>query len=401
MSAVSAGRAKVILAVLFLGSFVLGTAELIVPGVLNLVAADLAVPIPAAGMLVTANALGLALGGPLLTAVTIRLPRRAILTGVLGLFAAANLALVLTDDYSLILAARVLSGAAQGLFIAVALEAGTSIVPPERMGRAISAVVSGFTVAAALGVPLGTTAGQALGWRGTFAAIVVLAALTLVAIAVIVPPVPASTGGIGSQARYALAPRVLAVLGFGVLLCAAIFATLTYLAPFLEQVTGVSGTSISVFLLVYGVATAFGSFGGGRFADRDASRTLIVGSCGLALSLLTLFLAGSIAALVVVALLALGIFGMAMVPAMQYRVVRLAGPGAQFAQSLPASFTNLGVAFGSAAGGMALSGFSPAATVLTGFVFACAAAVVAWATAFLRPPPVRELPHAGEAARIR
>ncbi|RZQ59601.1 MFS transporter [Amycolatopsis suaedae] len=382
----SPGRTWLVLVVLFLCTFVLGTAELIVPGMLNLMAADLHVSIPAAGMLVTANALGLALGGPALTALTIKLPKRTILTGALALFVMANLVLVLTDDYSLFIVARVLAGAAQGLSIAAALEVGSSIVPRERMGRAISVVISGFSVSAALGVPLGTLAGQALGWRGTFTAIVVLAALALVAIIGVVPQVPAGGGGVGSQARHAFAPRVLAVLGFGFLLCAAVFAALTYIVPFLEQVTGVSGTLISLFLLAYGAATAFGSFGGGRFADNDAARALIIGSCALAASLLVLFLAGAVAALVVLALLALGVFGMAMVPVMQYRVVTLAGPGAQLAQSLPASFANLGVALGSTAGGVAIGAFSAGAAVLTGFGFACATVVVAWATSFLKPP---------------
>ncbi|SFQ70013.1 Predicted arabinose efflux permease, MFS family [Amycolatopsis arida] len=400
MNTVSPNRTRLVLIVLFLGTFILGTAELIVPGMLNLMAADLDVSIPAAGMLVTANALGLALGGPVLTALTIRLPKRTILSGALSLFLVANLVLVLTDDYSLFLVARVLAGAAQGLAIAAALEVGTSIVPPERMGRAIAVVISGFSVSAALGVPLGTLAGQSLGWRGTFIAIVVLAALTLAAVIAVVPPVPASGGGIGSQARYAFAPRVLAVLGFCFLMCAAEFAALTYIVPFLEQVTGVSGTLISVFLLAYGVATAFGSFGGGRFADSDAPRALIIGSCGLAISLLVLYLAGAIAAVVVLALLAMGVFSMGMVSVMQYRVVSLAGPGAQLAQSLPASFANLGVALGSTAGGIAIGGFSTAAAVLTGFGFACATVVVAWATSFLKPPTVsgRPLPEKAPAA---
>ncbi|WP_218951955.1 MFS transporter [Amycolatopsis anabasis] len=393
----SPSRAGLVLVVLFLGTFVLGTAELIVPGMLNLMAADLDVSIPAAGMLVTANALGLALGGPVLTALTIRLPKRTILTGALGLFVMANLVLVLTDDYSLFLVARVLAGAAQGLAIAAALEVGTSIVPPERMGRAIAVVISGFSVSAALGVPLGTLAGQALGWRGTFTAIVVLAALTLVAVIGVVPPVPASGGGIGSQAKYAFAPRVLAVLGFCFLMCAAEFAALTYIAPFLEQVTGISGTVISLFLLAYGAATAFGSFGGGRFADSNAPRALIIGSCGLAISLLVLYLAGAVAAVVALALLAMGIFSMGMVPVMQYRVVSLAGPGAQLAQSLPASFANLGVAFGSAAGGVAIAGFSAATTVLTAFAIACATTVVAWATSFLKPPTASGRPRTEQA----
>lgn len=156
----SPGRARLALGVLFLGMFVLGTAELLVVGVLDLIAADLRVSIPAAGTLVTAYAAGLAIGGPILTALTIKLNRRAVLLGALLLFAVANLPLVLVTDYGLFLTARVVAGALQGVFIGAAFAAGIAVVPPERMGRAMSVVISGVTVSAALGSPLGTLVGQ-------------------------------------------------------------------------------------------------------------------------------------------------------------------------------------------------------------------------------------------------
>jgi MFS transporter, DHA1 family, inner membrane transport protein len=156
---ISPDRANLALSTLFLGMFVLGSAELLVVGVLNLVAADLGVSIPAAGTLVTGYALGLALGGPALTAVTIRLDRRTVLLGTLVLFVLANLVAVLVASYGLFLVARVVTGALQGLFIATAFAAGVAVVPAERVGRAISVVVAGVAVSAALGVPLGDAAG--------------------------------------------------------------------------------------------------------------------------------------------------------------------------------------------------------------------------------------------------
>jgi DHA1 family inner membrane transport protein len=293
---------------------------------------------------------------------------------------------VLTTSYGLFLAARVGAGAFQGLFIAAAFVAGTAVVPPERMGRAISVVFSGVAVSAALGVPLGTLVGQALGWRGSFVAIVVLSVIALIAALVVVPSVPSTDGGAGDQARYAFAPRVLAVLALNVLVFASLFAALTYIVPFLESVTGVSGPLISVFLLAYGVATAVGSFGGGRFADRNAARTLVVATAGTAVSLLALYLVGAIAVLVALVLVAWGLFAFGMVPSLQYRVVSLAGSGGGLAQSLPASAANLGIAFGSFAGGVAIGAFTASAAVLTGLVIAVIAVVIAWATGFLTPP---------------
>jgi DHA1 family inner membrane transport protein len=140
----SAARTNLALAALFLGMFVLGSAELLVVGVLNLVAADLQVSIPAAGTLVTGYALGLAIGGPILAALTIKLDKRTVLIGTLILFILGNLVAVWAATYGPFLAARVITGALQGLFIAAAFAAGISVVPPERMGRAISVVVSGI-----------------------------------------------------------------------------------------------------------------------------------------------------------------------------------------------------------------------------------------------------------------
>lgn len=383
-------RANLVLATLFLGTFVLGTAELLVVGVLNLIAADLRVSIPAAGALVTANALGLAIGGPILAALTIKLNKRTVLVGALVLFTVANLVPVLTADYGLFVAARSVAGALQGLFIAVGFVVGTSVVPPERAGRAMSVVISGVAVSTAVGVPLGTLVGQVLGWRGSFAVVVVFAVIALIAALGLIPSVPSTGGGAAGQAKYAFAPRVLAALALNFLVFAALFAALTYLVPFLQAVTGISGAMVGVFLLAYGVATAVGSFGGGRFADQNAARTLVVATIGVAAPLLALYLVGTVAFLVVLALTALGLFGMGMAASLQYRVVSLAGPGGQLASALPASAINVGIAFGSAAGGLAVGSFTASAPVVTGLVIAVIAIPVAWATSFLKPPVAAE-----------
>ncbi|MEW9554845.1 MFS transporter [Nonomuraea sp. NPDC050783] len=384
--ALSRGRTNLALAALSLGMFVLGSGELLVVGLLNVIAADLRVSIPAAGVLVTAYASGLAVGGPILTALTIRLDKRTILVGAVALVVVCTLVPVLTTGFGLFVAVRAAIGALHGLFVAVGFVLAMSIVPPERMGRAISVVVSGLFVSTALGVPLGTLAGQALGWRGSFTAIAVLGAVALVAALALIPSMPGSGGGAGSQARYAFAPRVLAALVVNIVAFAAVYSALTYIVPFLENVTGVSGAPISLFLLAYGVATAVGSLAGGRFADRDAARTLVIGSIGVAASLLALHLVGSIAVLAAPALVAFGLFAMGMVPSMQYRVVSLAGPGGQLASSLPASAANVGIALGSYAGGVAMGAFTASSAVVTGLIIAVISVPVAWATSFLKPP---------------
>ena len=179
-----------ILAVLFAGAFVMGCAEMLVVGLIDLIAIDLSVSLAAAGALVTANALGLAIGGPVLTFLVTRFDRRPVLIVATALFVAGNLLPALGGDYAVFLVARVVIGAVQGLFIAAAMVTATSIVPPERAGRAMALVISGFATSSALGLPLGTLLGQAIGWRGSFTAVVALAALILAAAVVLLPSVP-------------------------------------------------------------------------------------------------------------------------------------------------------------------------------------------------------------------
>ncbi|GAB2598146.1 MFS transporter [Paractinoplanes abujensis] len=378
-------RADLTLATLFGGMFVMGSTELLVVGVLDLMAADLRVSVQAAGALVTAYALGLAIGGPVLTALTVRLDRRLILAAALALFALTTLLAIVTTSTALMLVARTVTGTLQGAYIAAAFAVGGAVVPAARAGRAMAVVISGTTVSGALGVPLGTLAGQTLGWRGSFAAAAVLAVAALVATLLLVPSVPGA-GGAEAQVRHAFAPPVLAVLALTVLAFASVYAALTYIVPFLATVTGVSGGAVSVFLLAYGVATAAGSFGGGRFADTNAGRALVVGTVGLAISLLTLFVFGAVAFVAGAAVLASGLFAMGMAPSLQYRVVSLAGPGGSFAQSLPASAANVGIALGSLAGGVAVGAVGVSAAVAAGVALAVLAIPVAAVCSRLRPP---------------
>ena len=382
-------RTNLALATLFFGVFVMGCAELLVVGVLDLIAAELRVSIAAAGTLVTAYALGMAIGGPILTALTIRMDKRAVLVGTLVVFAVANLVPLLVPDHGVFVAARVLAGAVQGLFIAVGFVTGMALVPPERAGRAISVIISGIAVSAALGVPLGTLVGQTVGWRGSFLGIILLSVVALVATVASVPSVPRTGGGVAGQARYAFAPRVLAVLLVNFLVFAAVYSALTYIVPFLNGVTGISGALISVFLLAYGLANAVGAFCGGRFADRSAARTLVVATAGAAACLLALYLAGAVAPLVALVMAAWGLFVGGMVPSLQFRVVSLAGPGGALASSLPGSAINVGIAAGSLAGGVAIGGSGVSAPVVTGLIIAMIAVPTAWATGFLKPPTAR------------
>jgi MFS transporter, DHA1 family, inner membrane transport protein len=319
-------------------------------------------------------------------AVTLRRQRRTVLRTALVAYLAGNVLAMTAASFEALVLARVVTGALHGLFIGAAFALATSLVPTERMGRAISAVFGVIAVSAAVGVPLGTLVGQSLGWQATFAGVAILGALALAAVLAAVPGGdPRPTGDLGGQARHALAPRVLAVLGVGFLLLGGQFAGLTYLAEFLAGSTGVSDRLVSAFLLSFGVANAVGTMLGGRAADRDASRTLLVANAILAVTLAALAAAGSSPALAVVALAVWGLVGFGLVPSLQHRVVTLAGPGAELAAALPASAVTAGIAIGALAGGAVLDA-GPAAPMTLAAVVVATTLPATWATSRLRTP---------------
>jgi DHA1 family inner membrane transport protein len=378
------------LSTLFAANFVLGTAETLVIGLLVVISGDLGVSVPAAGGLVTAYAVGLAAGGPLLTMATMRLDRRTVVRGSIAVFVVGNLLAVVTADYLTFLVARGITGALHGLFLATAFTVATAVVPREAAGRAMAAILLGNTLAGAFGAPLGTALGQVAGWRGAFVAVAALGALVLAASWFLVPSLPgASADDAGrGQLRNAFAPRVLALLVVCFLVFAASCAAWSYVVPFLEEVTGVSGAMVGVYLMIYGAATAAGAYVGGRLADWNAARALVLGLTGLTLSLVALWFLGSSPVMVALILALLGLCTMGMAPSLQHRVVSLAGPGAPLAQSLPASAANVGVATGAAVGGLAISGFGVPAAIAVGALIGAVAIPVAMATARLKP--VRE-----------
>ncbi|WP_129787879.1 MFS transporter [Promicromonospora panici] len=381
------GGTHAVLAVLFLGAFAMGSAELLVMGMLDLIAADLAVSIPAAGALVTAFALGMAFGGPLLALVTAHLDRRAVLVGALAAFALLNLVPVLVADHTLFLVARAGVGATEGLFVAAALTALEGIVPRERAGRAMGVVITGFAAASALGMPLASLMGREFGWRASFVGLAVIGVGVMLAAMLVLPPVPTASASrtAGAQLRHAFAPRVLALLALCCLVFAGIQSALTYLVPYLGDVTGVTGPVVVGVLFAFGVATTVGSAAGSRFADAHAALALQCGTIGLTVSLLAMFLFGGQVVVAVLGIIGMGLFAMGMAPAMQSRVMSLAGPGAALAASLPASASNAGDAVGALLGGAAIGHAGLAAAVFVGAVIAATAVVVAIATGRLRP----------------
>jgi DHA1 family inner membrane transport protein len=194
------------------------------------------------------------------------------------------------------------------------------------------------------------------------------------------------TGGFASQARSAFAPRVLAMLGVGFLLMGGQFTAFTYLTPFLPRVTGISGTLISAFVLAFGLASAVGTFAGGRFADRSASGTLAIANAWLILSLALLYVAGRIPALAIVALIAWGLPGFGLIPSLQLRVISLAGPGGDLAATLGASAVNAGIAVGAVVGGLVVSGHGVRSVAVAAMIVCAIVLPATIATRWLEVP---------------
>jgi MFS transporter, DHA1 family, inner membrane transport protein len=380
-------RSNLALFALALGSFTIGTAELLIVGILNIVAKGTGVSISTAGLLVTGYALGIAIGGPLVTALTIRLGRRLMLLLALGVYIAGNVVAATAADFGMLVTARIVTGSIHGLFIGVASAVAASLVPPDHRGRAMSMVFGGIAVSAVAGVPLGTLIGQAMGWRAAFVAVAILGAAALVSTLLLVPvTTDGGAGGVADQARSAFAPRVLAMLAVGFLLMGSQFTAFTYLTPFIQRVTGISGTLISAFVLAFGLASAAGTFAGGRFADRSASGTLTIANAWLILSLALLYVAGRIPALAIVALIAWGLPGFGLIPALQLRIISLAGPGADLAATLGASAVNAGIAVGAVVGGWVVSAYGVRSVALAALILCAIALPATIATRWLRVP---------------
>ncbi len=256
---------------LFGAAFAIGTTELVIAGLLPALAADLSVDIPTAGLLITGYALGVAVGGPVLTLSTGRLPRRALLLAMMLVFVAGNALCALATSYWLLMGARLVISASHGVFFGVALVIATRLVPPGRQASAVSLVVGGITVANVIGAPLGTAIGNAFGWRMAFWAIAGVGVAATVAVAALIPAAPKGSShaapGIAAEIAAVFRQPVLTSFLMIALGMVAFFMPFTFIVPILTEVTGLPTAQVPVLLFVSGVGGILGNFIGGRLGD--------------------------------------------------------------------------------------------------------------------------------------
>jgi DHA1 family inner membrane transport protein len=338
---------------LALTAFALGTAELVPNGLLPLIGQGLGVSVSQAGWVTTSFALGAMIGGPVVAAATLRLPRKPLVLALTVVFLAANAGTALSHTLIVVGICRGVAGAMLGGFLGTAITVATGLVAPNRRATAIAVVFTGFTISNVIGVPIGNLAGRAHGWQSAFWIVSGLAALGLLAMAVVLPnrePAGDETGGLGVLRNGPLWYAFLAIaLGYG-----GLFVAYTYITPFLTDVTGVAQSSVTWILLLFGAGLIAGNTLGGRFADRSIVGTVLVILTVLVAGLVALWALGSVAYAVLVLLIFLGAAGFGMVPPLQSYVIHVAGTASAVVSALAAAAFNAGVAFGSGLGGAVL-----------------------------------------------
>lgn len=339
------------------GAFGIGTTEFVIMGLLMQVSTDLHVSITAAGLLISGYALGVAVGAPVLTIATRKLPRKTVLLALMAIFTLGNLACALAPNYEMLMAARVVTSLAHGTFFGVGSVVATGLVPPERRASAIAIMFTGLTAATLLGVPAGAWLGLHFGWRSTFWAVTAIGVLAFAVLSVFVPRVKdvAKAVPLREELGVLARPQVLLGLAMTVLGFAGVFVVYTYIQPLLTQVTGLSESAVSPILLVFGGGLAVGNLLGGKLADRAPMAAVFGTLMALAVVLGAMqFTIGTpFTAVVFVGLL--GVASFATVAPMQLRVLEKAsGAGQNLASSLNIAAFNLGNALGAWVGGVVI-----------------------------------------------
>ena len=358
---------------LTLSAFAIGTTEFVIVGLIPTIAASLNVSVPSAGLLVSLYALGVAVGAPVLTALAGRVPRKQLLLGLMALFTVGNLVAWMAPGYEALMAARVLTGLAHGVFFSIGSTIATSLVPKEKAASAIALMFTGLTVALVTGVPLGTFIGQAFGWQSTFLAVSLLGAIAFVGSWILVPSNLARSTPASLMAQFAVLkkPRLLLVYAMTALGYGGSFIAFTYLAPILQEVSGFSAGSVSLVMLVYGVSVAFGNIWGGKLADKKGPiGALQIVFALLALVLFALTFTASNTWLALATVLAWGAVAFGNVPGLQVYVVQRAeldAPEAvDVASGLNIAAFNIGIAGGAWGGGLIVAQFGLMATPWVG-----------------------------------
>ncbi len=345
---------------LALGGFAIGTTEFAIMGLLPQAVEQLEVDLPAGGILISAYALGVVVGAPLLAAGMARMDRRTSALWLMALFVVGHVASLLAPDFTTMLLARFLSGLPHGAYFSAAALAAAHLAGPARRGQAIAWVMSGLSVANLIGVPLATWLGQTSGWRWMFIVTGVFGAATLLAVAWLVPSVPAPAGAsVRSELSALRSPALWRAILVGTVGFAGMFALYTYITPVFTDVGGMPPALVPLLMGLYGIGMVVGTLVGGALSDRDAERTLQWMLGIVAGSLLCFSLTAQWWIVALVPLLAAASAASALVPSLQVMLVDAAPHAPQLSGALNHSALNLANAMGAWVG---------AAVIQAGFI---------------------------------
>ncbi|NML99192.1 MFS transporter [Paraburkholderia sp. RP-4-7] len=349
---------------LAVAAFGIGTTEFVIMGLLPDVARDLSVSIPAAGMLVSAYALGVTIGAPIVAIAVANMPRKKALMSLIGVFIVGNLLCAIAPGYAVLMAARIVTAFCHGAFFGIGSVVAAGLVAPNRRAQAIALMFTGLTLANVLGVPLGTALGQAVGWRATFWAVTGIGILAALALAVCLPAkIEMQKASLVREFSVLKNPQVLMVLGISVLASASLFSTFTYITPILEDVSGFTPHAVTFVLLLFGLGLTVGSTLGGKLADWRLMPSLVAFLLAIVV-ILTIF-AGTMHAEIpaMITIFVWGILAFAIVPPLQMLIVDRASHAPNLASTLNQGAFNLGNATGAWLGGMAIGAGAPLTTL--------------------------------------
>ncbi len=375
MRARSTGAAILALA---LGGFAIGTTEFVTMGLLKEIAAGIDASIPQTGHVITAYALGVVVGAPVIVALGARLPRRELAIGLVLALGLGNALTAMVDGYVPVLVARFLAGLPHGAYFGVASLLAASLVAPHRRGRAVSRVMLGLSVATVAGVPAATWLGQQLGWRAAYWAVLAIALVAAALLALVVPHQPGDPQASVRGELSALArPQVLYAVAAGTVGFGGVFAMYSYIAPIVTDVTGRPDAAIPWFLFVFGVGSVLGTWAAGPLADRDVPR-LVAG--GFVASVLVLVAFHETAQWVVPALagvFVIGALGSLLAIGLQIRMMDAAGDAKMLGAALNHSALNVANGLGAALGGLVIdAGLGLLAPSLVGAALALGGLVI-------------------------
>lgn len=341
---------------LAMGAFGIGVTEFAPMGLLPVIAQDLKVSIPKAGLLVSAYALGVVIGAPLMTLTTRRISRRTLLILLAAIFTLGNVFAAISGSYASLMAARILTSLNHGAFFGVGSVVAASLVAPGRRAAAVATMFMGLAIANVIGVPLAAWAGAHLGWRLSFWGIAGLGVVTMIALRLTLPPLPAhGDRHVRSELRVLTRRAVLGAFALTVIGSSAMFTVYTYFTAILRDVLHASSGWVTAMLAIYGAGLTVGNWLGGKFADRSVDRTLAVTLASLSAILIAFAFMMQDVWICAVLIFLWGIASFALLPPLQVRVMSAASAAPNLAASVNIGAFNLGNALGAALGGAVIA----------------------------------------------